>query len=196
MEEVRGSIPLSSTFRFSGLSRRAESCTVWPLVSSVAAGEDATHEGTLRPMSGVSDLLSNNLWRLPYLGFAIVLIVFGTAKKKLFPRVAQRVVTTGVIELMVSLLSWAAWESFIRNSYDSGRWAFGLFNAALSLVGLAGYITLLTAVFLDRVPTQSHTKPFGPSALNPQLMSQPMMNPPLMDQPPPVAPPWPFQPPQ
>jgi hypothetical protein len=73
-------------------------------------------------MSSVLDSLSDNLWRLPYLGFAILMIVFGT--------------------------------------------------------------------------TQSHTQAFDTSALNPHLMSQPTMNPPMMDQPPPVAPPWPFQPPQ
>jgi hypothetical protein len=143
----------------------------------------------------VLDSINDNLWRLPYLGFAVVMIVFGTAKKKLYPRVAQRVVITGVVELVVSLLSWGAWEGFIRDGNYNSRWAFSLFNAALSLIGLAGYVTLLTAVFLDRAPAHSYAQGFDPSLMTPQMMGSPVMNPPMMDQPPAPAP-WPFQPPQ
>jgi hypothetical protein len=143
----------------------------------------------------VLDSLSDNLWRLPYLGFAIVLIVFGTAKKTLYPRAAQRVVITGVVEFVVSLLSWGAWELFIRDGNYNSRWAFSLFNAALSLIGLAGYITLVTAVFLDRAPAQSYSPGSDPRLKNPQMMVPPTMSPQLMEQPP-VPAPWPFQPPQ
>jgi hypothetical protein len=143
----------------------------------------------------VLDSISDNLWRLPYFGFAVVLIVFGTAKKKLYPRVAQRVVITGVVELVVSLLSWGAWEGFIRDGNYNSRWAFSLFNAALALIGLAGYVTLLTAVFLDRAPAHSYAQGFDPSLMTPQMMGPPTMNPQPPDQPS-VAPPWPFQPPQ
>lgn len=137
----------------------------------------------------------DNLWRFPNLAFAVLIIAFGMAKQKLYPRVAQRVIITGVVELAVSLLSWVAWESFIRNGYDNGRWAFALTNAGLSVMGLAGYATLLTAVFLDRAPTHSQTQSFYPGFTNPQVTDPRMMHPPTMDQPP-VPPPWPFQPPQ
>jgi hypothetical protein len=139
------------------------------------------------------DSLTGNLWRLPMLCLAIALIVVGALKQKSFPRVGQRVLVAGVIELSVTLLSWVGWELFIRN-LDYSRWGYGLFNMLMTVIGLAGYIVLLSAVFLDRPQVQAGGAAFDPRFIDPRLMGQ-QMNPQQM-YPQPGATQWPGQPPQ
>jgi hypothetical protein len=145
------------------------------------------------------DSVTNNLWRLPIVCFAVVLIVFGITKQRFHPRVARRVLIAGVIELSVSLLSWASWELFIRNTSFGNRWAYSLFNLMLTIIGLAGYIALLSAVFLDRPQTQGYPQNFDPRFIDPRLMGQQMYPQPMNAQPmspQPGATQWPGQPPQ
>jgi hypothetical protein len=140
----------------------------------------------------VINSLTANLWRLPMLCFAIGLIVVGVVKQRSYPRVAQRVLITGVIEFIVILLSWAGWELFIRST-DYGGWRWGLFNMFLTVIGLAGYISLLTAVFLDRPQTPSGGGAFDPRFIDPPIGQQ--MNPQQMNAQP-GATHWPGPPPQ
>jgi hypothetical protein len=137
----------------------------------------------------VVDSFTNNIGRAPYICIAIVLIVFGLTKATVYPRVASRVLIAGVIELVTTVASAVAWELFIRSDYRSSA-QYGLFNLVISLVGLAGYAILLSAVFLDRNPQPGYSQPGYP-----QAGYQPGYPQPGPTQPP-AATQWPGQPPQ
>jgi hypothetical protein len=151
----------------------------------------------------VVDSISNNIGRAPYICIAIVLIVFGLTKATVYPRVASRVLIAGVIELVTTVLAAAAQEFFYRSSFR-GPGQYGLFNLFISLVGLAGYAILLSAVFLDRNPQPGYSQPGYPQAGYPQPGYQPGYPQPGYQpgypQPGPTQPPaatqWPGQPPQ
>ncbi len=153
----------------------------------------------------VVDSISNNISRAPYICIAIVLIVFGLTKATVYPRVASRVLIAGVIELVTTVLSAAAQEFFYRSSFR-GPEQYGLFNLFISLVGLAGYAILLSAVFLDRNPQPGYPQPGYPQPGYPQ-QGYPQAGFPQAGYPqagythpgptePPAATQWPGQPPQ
>jgi hypothetical protein len=102
---------------------------------------------------GVFDTFTNNMFRLPALCFAVLLIVIGSTKQRLSPKVGQRVMIAGVVLLGTSLLSWVSWEFMVRSGrlFDN-RMLWSIFNGVLGLLDLAGVALLLSAVFLERAP--------------------------------------------